>query len=60
MDAKATLQGAIAIMSVDLVYYNPDQTKPIDCTYEIPVDPEIIISNVSIEVNDVVQENVSC
>ena len=47
-------------MSVDLVYYNPDQTKPIDCTYEIPVDPEIIISNVAIDVHDIAGGDVPC
>ena len=47
-------------MSVDLTYFNPLQNKPIECVYELPIDQEIILTKLIIEINDkVIEANVT-
>ena len=46
-------------MSVDLTYVNPDEIKPIECVYELPLDHKIILTKLIIEINDkVIEANV--
>ena len=39
-------------MIVDLTYFNPDESKPIECTYELPLDQKTILTDLLIKIND--------
>ena len=51
VEVRATLEGALAVVDLDLTYTNPRDT-PIACTYEFPREAQTILSKLQVKVED--------
>ena len=45
---KSVLEGALAMVTVEMVYYNPNEDSSIECTYEVPIEMKTLISSLKI------------
>ena len=52
VELNATLQGPLATLTVDMIYLNPKADNPIEVTYEFPVEKEIVLSKLIVEIED--------
>ena len=43
MEIKGKLEGGLAILDIDLVYLNEDETPPLECTYEFPIEEDTVL-----------------
>ena len=55
VEVRATLEGALAIVDLNLTYTNPRDT-PIECTYEFPLEAQTILSQLQVKVDDKIIE----
>ena len=55
VEVKATLEGALASVDFNMTYVNPGD-KPIECTYEFPLESETLLSKLIAYVEDKVIE----
>ena len=59
VNVRTELRGATANTSVELTYYNPSETNPLECTYTIPLDKNTILAKFEAIIDDrVVQTKV--
>ena len=49
---KGKLEGGLAILDIDLTYVNQDETHPLECTYEFPIDKETVLSKLVAKLGD--------
>ena len=41
------LEGPLAIIDIEMTYINEDTKSPIECSYEFPIDPNTVVSQLS-------------
>ena len=46
------LEGQLAIVEIELIYINEDPENPIECTYEFPIDTNIVLSKLIAKIGD--------
>ena len=51
VDLKATIQGPIAYLSVEMLYKNTSKS-PIEVTYEFPLGNDLVLTNLEVKVDD--------
>ena len=46
------LEGPLAIVDIELTYINEDTESPIECSYEFPIDPDTVMSQLIAKIGD--------
>ena len=46
------LEGPVATLDIDLIYVNPEQDHPVECSYEFPLDKETIFAKLVCTIDD--------
>ena len=52
VSVRTELRGATADTSVELTYYNPSETNPLECTYSFPLDKNTVLAKFEAIIDD--------
>ena len=52
VEIKAVLEGCIATINVEMVYLNPREHNPIECSYELPLEKRTLVSKLEVQIED--------
>ena len=52
VNVRTELRGATANTSVELTYYNPSETNPLECTYTFPLDKNTVLAKFEAIIDD--------
>ena len=46
------LEGTLAIINIEMIYFNEDTESPIECSYEFPIEEDIVMSKLVVKIGD--------
>ena len=52
VEIKGKLEGGLVILEIDLIYLNEDETHPLECAYEFPIEKDTVIGKLVAKIGD--------